>query len=590
MADKADDGEAPTKDEAPAKTPPKNGASSQLISWAKTALPAVSSAIGISGFISVLGAGILWIRFSAANIPAEQAIGDLPKSSLLVTGVVTLVLYLALGLLAVLAVYLTQAAVLNRLLGDEADKQKRDKEKKQDKKGGADGVRPAESAVVDPLTALKRERKLAHARIAELEATIEPLAAQEAKEKTAAGTERLALLKAERERLAKDTDVLDERLFEWKTDKAKGHYAPRGTLGLIAIVAVEFILVIVHTELKGGVKALLCVAVIIAACLAAIVSRRSAKAQAHTWRALWKALRTDKTLQRVAIGLGLVAVVLLADVLFESSWILLPCAVSLVLGLVNWAIGRLHPSRFFWYGLAVFTGVPLFGAALTYSRTFHEPSAQGSAVLLKNGCVVRGLWVGESSTRVFLARVTITNPSAAERARTAKAAAKKSKPGESPKRELTRRIAGDGYIFWIPRPRIESESVGRLRPLIAAAEESDALAEEAFLLAKTIYPGAKECRTKNEVASALEVPPREVVKPGPRVKDSPKGGGEHGPPANTTSTGSSTATSPNAPSTTTVTVTTAATPPAKPSPPTGGGPPRKPRKRCHHQHRSWRPR
>ena len=70
----------------------KTGARRQLTEWARAAVPVVAGAIGISGFVSILGAGVLWVRFSAAHVPPEQAVGDLPAHSLLATGAVTLIL------------------------------------------------------------------------------------------------------------------------------------------------------------------------------------------------------------------------------------------------------------------------------------------------------------------------------------------------------------------------------------------------------------------------------------------------------------------------------------------------------------------
>jgi hypothetical protein len=49
-------------------------------------LPAIGSALGFVGFVAVLGGAIDWVRFSAADLPSDQAVGAIPQSDLVAVG------------------------------------------------------------------------------------------------------------------------------------------------------------------------------------------------------------------------------------------------------------------------------------------------------------------------------------------------------------------------------------------------------------------------------------------------------------------------------------------------------------------------
>lgn len=77
-----------------------------LKEWALKALVASGSAVGFVGFVAVLGGAIMWVRFYAARLPADQAVAVVPNDELVTFGAVTLVTFFVLGGLAVLASYL----------------------------------------------------------------------------------------------------------------------------------------------------------------------------------------------------------------------------------------------------------------------------------------------------------------------------------------------------------------------------------------------------------------------------------------------------------------------------------------------------
>jgi hypothetical protein len=424
----------PSKPEEPPKL------SAQLIAWARTAVPAVVSTLGLSGLVSILGAAVLWSRFSAAGLPAEQAVGDQPTASLIVTGAASLVLYLVLGLLAVLVVYMLQGVVLSKVLS-----------------------RPRSA---NPVGRLEREAGLIKARILELTHDIEEAEKAEAKKAEAKKAEakrvnagkapgevradkanhaqqRLTRLRAQALDATLNADAVGRKLFAAKS-RALDVKRYGNASALLVLAVVELVLVVLRTSLSWPGKAalgILAIAIGLGAVAAAYETKRVAG---------WiKPLRLGLT-----IGLVELAVLIVVTV---DAWTLAPVATALLLALACFAVGRLHPRRFFWLGIAVFASVALFGATLTYSREVNAPSAQAAAVLLKSGCAVEGLWIGESSDRVFLARVDPDGE-----------ASSAGGPG----------MTHAGRIFSLESSQVVSESIGRLRRVPFAMREATVLRSE----------------------------------------------------------------------------------------------------------------
>lgn len=99
--------------------PPK-GALARLGELAWQALPAIAGAIGVVGFVTLVGGAIEWVRFWAAGLPADQAVRVIPEAELVTVGAASLVVYLLLGLFAVLLLYVLDSggnATLGTLRG-----------------------------------------------------------------------------------------------------------------------------------------------------------------------------------------------------------------------------------------------------------------------------------------------------------------------------------------------------------------------------------------------------------------------------------------------------------------------------------------
>jgi hypothetical protein len=61
-------------------------------------------AVGIVGFVAVVGGVITWNRFNAVQLPADQAVAALPQTQLVAIGISALVIFLLLGMGAVILV------------------------------------------------------------------------------------------------------------------------------------------------------------------------------------------------------------------------------------------------------------------------------------------------------------------------------------------------------------------------------------------------------------------------------------------------------------------------------------------------------
>ena len=90
---------------AATQTEQPRGALARLGELAWQALPAIAGAVGILGFVALVGGAIQWVRFFSAGLPADQAVRVMPEAELVTIGAVSLVAFAVLGVLAVLLLY-----------------------------------------------------------------------------------------------------------------------------------------------------------------------------------------------------------------------------------------------------------------------------------------------------------------------------------------------------------------------------------------------------------------------------------------------------------------------------------------------------
>jgi hypothetical protein len=116
--------------------------------------------------------------------------------------------------------------------------------------------------------------------------------------------------------------------------------------------------------------------------------------------------------------------------------LLFPIAAAALFAAINLAITRLHPKRYFWFGLSVFSPVVLLGAAPTYCRTERNPQIAPAAVVLPRGHGLPGLFVSVASDRIYLANVDTDGSSI---------------------------VSHSGRVFWVKRSSVCGMSIGELR-------------------------------------------------------------------------------------------------------------------------------
>ena len=409
---------------------PGGGAPKQIVEWIVSALPAIAGGISFVGLVAILGAAITWVRFMAAQLPADQAISKIPKSDLAGIGAVSLVAFLILGLLAVLTVYMLQS----RPFGDVADK-----------------VRDLEDDLAS-----------ARARAASIERDLNALA-------NAKGSEApTGALEHERAHAYDEIAVLQGRILEHEGG-TYGQRCPVPTLatqqGLVAVVAAEIVVAIFIADTPLGWKFLLAALVVIPAG-ATIAFRRSRTA--GTGEQI--RLRDDRA-ELAQVALMLVPFALIGALV--DMVVVYAGAAAVLLGGAALVIARVQPRRFFWYGFAVFVSVALYGAVLEGIRTLRDPSVQALGVVMKDGRGISGLYVTETDDRLYLARVD-TN-------------AMHPKAKDAKAKDSTAPFHSDGRLFWLPRDAVRVYSVGPLQHVAKADARGPQLVQE---LQDGISPGA----------------------------------------------------------------------------------------------------
>jgi outer membrane protein OmpA-like peptidoglycan-associated protein len=109
----------------------------------------------------------------------------------------------------------------------------------------------------------------------------------------------------------------------------------------------------------------------------------------------------------LAIPLTAVIVAVPSLILWEW-WLAVSLATVAILGIGLWRISTFGVQRFVWYGLAVFISVPLFGTVMLMARNADDPQVQPMALIRSTDGpdeAIQGLYVTETSDRVYFANV-----------------------------------------------------------------------------------------------------------------------------------------------------------------------------------------
>lgn len=318
------------------------------------ALGAIAAGVTFAGFVAAVGGGLIWIRFSAAGLPADQAVSLVAKSELVAVGLATLIPFTAAALAAIFLLYLVDPTA-HVHIGAETQP-----------------AMPAEqtSSMTAAMTIERGEVSLA----------------------VSEGPER------ELARSADSPGVGDKsrartvaRRFLTGVQDAWGRAAI-----LIALEMLAFYSVVGFG--RGRLKERIVGCVVLAAMLlflGAIAhwskSNTRARLKQHAW--IW-----------VIVAMAPLAIFITVAVnepkLTTIAWFCALGGAIVSLGIAAWTQG------FRWFAVTAFFAISAFGGIIDYVRTLDSPKVQPAAVLLKQGNVLTGLYVAESDSRIYLGEVT----------------------------------------------------------------------------------------------------------------------------------------------------------------------------------------
>ncbi|HEX2232699.1 MAG TPA: GDSL-type esterase/lipase family protein [Thermoleophilaceae bacterium] len=331
------------------------------------------------GLVAAVGAGILWMRFWAARLPADQAVDAVARQELVVTGAQAVALFAVLGLVAMVLVWLLD--------------------------GQGQWVRAT-------------RRGLALLIVTELVVAIlvDDFRARQAVELIAGFAIAAVLLYFLIERGLELVPALRTGASLWGTllDRIKSlivlpsdgagfrwRWILVRPLPLLALAGAVYASVVAD----GTNRVVFIVLPILLAALLFVLP--GGLASRPTGRPDVRAEYSDG-LEPARMALAL-AVLLCVTILLwrDEAWLVGSAIVAAVLAGLCLAIAAASGQRFAPYGLAVLISVPVFGAAMEMLRTVNSPRLQPVAVLLRDDRVECGAYVGESDGRLWLARVEL---------------------------------------------------------------------------------------------------------------------------------------------------------------------------------------
>jgi outer membrane protein OmpA-like peptidoglycan-associated protein len=505
-----------------------------------TAVPLIVSAVVSVGFVAFAGKAVLWTRFTALQVPAEQVVKAVPQGEAVATGASILLIFGFFGALATVALYLV------------------------DRGGRATlGMSRALLAVVvlEGGAAIFLTHQLSRRSILVAALVLFAIAA------AAVGLTFVPWL-----RKLKDTlPPRPSETFGPETGPGPGggELSPADSvwrlllLVLPLIVALGFVAVLVLVEVPTWVVLGGSAAVVWFATAAAVVawqggvlkqieeeteaerrhqlkgekrlrkkeeeageSRREGsdekeKEKREEREAERERLRSGKHRpHRFAFNFeGMVVLVVLAvaavafpALILKQWWFAVSVGIAIALSFGLWRIACLAKPRFIWFGLAAFLSVPLFGALTLMVRNVGYPEAQPMAMIRKTDGPdesIQGLYVTETSDRIYFANVAI----------------------EGCENKLKRH---SGRLLWVPSKEVVAMSVGPLQSVEEASRSAQEMAVELTPAVETPRAGAvsltvaekqseklKEAKEKSEIKEVEEGTAgrdQRLQNPGPAVR------------------------------------------------------------------------
>jgi outer membrane protein OmpA-like peptidoglycan-associated protein len=454
-----------------------------LKSAAASLVPVLITAGSLIGFVAFSGAVIVWTRFSAAEVPADQAVNAVPREELVAIGSSLLLLFGFFGVLAVVAVFLID-------------------------RGGR--VTPGMSRGLLLLLAIEGVAAIMlveggewQRRVLAGELFVLPMAV------ILWSTFSGGFTKLDETSLAKRGDkerdaVLRNHAF--RTDKNKDPIALCLYLIVLAVVggaigATLLSIALGAPSLYAWMVSLAALSVVLGL---AVVFReisfhrhpaRKAEALQEEQRRVARAEKRKREESLVSgpplaslklkpkpreeeeerrpprfglegSGIALVGLMLLLaaagpSFALERWWLAASLGSAIILGAGLWRIASLANARFMWYGLAVFISVPLFGTLTAMARNIEDPQVQPMALIRNTDGpdeAIQGLYVTEADDRIYFATVAT----------------------EGCTKDLS---PHSGRLLWVPKAEVVAMTVG-------PSQDVEDAANSALEMAFALTPGS----------------------------------------------------------------------------------------------------
>jgi flagellar motor protein MotB len=438
-----------------------------LTEAAKSLTPVLLTGASLIGFVAFAGAVIVWTRFEAIHVPADQAVKAVPRSELVATGSSLLLLFGFFGVLAVLATYLV------------------------DRDGRAT---PGMSRALLLLVAAEGIIVLVLAEGA-------PDMARVAIGLGFLASVGLALLATFDRRFTIYEDRLTPREGEQlkavrgpdslHTEAGKLRFSiwlPTAILLLVTVFAVLVALLVLKPP-DGLLLAATLVGIAVSGVATGIflwgtgaeIEESRVSEERHRQKVAEKIAATKTRQQKrrerkrrkrkreeqklwnprphrlilrfwgvcLLVALALGAIVLPA-VLLHEWWLAASFGAAMILAAGVWRVAVLSKTSFMWYGLVVFLSVPLFGTCTLMARNFAHPQVQPLALIRSTdgpGESIQGIYVTEGSDRVYFANVAT----------------------EGCDNEVEK---NSGRLLWVPKDEVVAMSIGPLQDVDEAGRSA----------------------------------------------------------------------------------------------------------------------
>jgi outer membrane protein OmpA-like peptidoglycan-associated protein len=446
----------------------------QLKGWMSTVVATLVSAVVSVGFVAFAGKAVLWSRFTALQVPADQVVKAVPQSEAVATGASILFIFGFFGALATVVFYLVDRGARATLGVGRA----------------LLGLVTLESIMAVVLAYEARSALLAAGVALALILVLSGAALVVTfVRRWVVQEDALRARPSEILRPARSASLLRDRTGEPRASLSKLLPLSAPPLVALGLIAVLFLV----DQPAWLVAAMLFeIAVLVAVEWFMALDPRAEIRRSLAIELYLEALEedkersmdprrapTEKDKERKRVGkrrpyrfsltfrggfvmaMLALAVIVFPALILEEWWFAVSVGAAVVLSFGLWRIACLTKPGFIWFGLAVFLSVPLFGALTLMARNVNYPEAQPMALIRKTDGPdesIQGLYVAEANDRVYFANVATEGC------------------GNEVKRH-------SGRLLWVPSDEVVAMSVG---PLQSVKEASTSALEMAYELTPAV--------------------------------------------------------------------------------------------------------